>query len=106
VPTAATGFADWLAIEWGTPLWRTATLHLSAMVTAVSLYGAGAWVQWDGYRGGAVSVGALVLALLGLVALTAGGWLGGAIVFVHGMRVERREQAAAGEAAGRVRDAA
>ncbi len=27
-PTAVTGFADWLAIEWGTLRWRTATLHL------------------------------------------------------------------------------
>ena len=29
-----------------------------------------------------------MLALLCRVALTAGGWLGGTIVFVHGMRVE------------------
>jgi len=30
-----------------------------------------------------------VLTLAGFVALTAGGWFGGAIVFIHGMRVER-----------------
>jgi hypothetical protein len=34
-----------------------------------------------------VGVGALVFVLCGFAALTAGGWLGGAIVFVHGMRV-------------------
>jgi len=87
-PTAVTGFADWLTIEWGSATWRTATLHLSAMVTAVCLFGVATWLQWDGYQDGTVTTGGLVFALLGLGALTTGGWLGGAIVFVHGMRVE------------------
>lgn len=87
-PTAVTGFADWLVLEWGTPRWRTATLHLTAMLVAVSLYGAAAWLQWPGYRDGTVTGGGLALALAGFVALTTGGWLGGAVVFVHGMRVE------------------
>ncbi|HEY7397755.1 MAG TPA: DUF2231 domain-containing protein [Gaiellaceae bacterium] len=89
VPTAATGFADWLTIEWGTARWRTATLHLSAMVTAVALFAVAAWLQHSGYRDGSVTTGGLVLALAGLVALTAGGWLGGTLVFVHRMRVEQ-----------------
>src|SRR5215213_7337808 len=38
VPTAATGFADWVRLEWGSRRWRTATLHLTAMVTAVVLF--------------------------------------------------------------------
>src|SRR5829696_1450844 len=38
VPTAATGFADWVALEWGSPRWRAATIHLTAMVTAVALF--------------------------------------------------------------------
>jgi uncharacterized membrane protein len=87
-PTAVTGFADWLTIAWGSPTWRTATLHLTAMVTAVSLFGVAAWLQWDGYQDATVTTGGLVAALLGFAALTAGGWLGGAIVFVHGMRVQ------------------
>jgi uncharacterized membrane protein len=92
-PTAVTGFADWLAIEWGTPRWRTATLHLTAMVTAVVLYGGAAWAQWSGYRDGTVTTAGLALAVAGFAALTAGGWLGGAIVFVHGMRVEAHRRA-------------
>ena len=87
-PTAVTGFADWLTIEWGSAAWRTATLHLTAMVSAVALYGVAAWLQWDGYQDGTVTTGGLVFALLGGAVLTAGGWLGGTIVFVHGMRVE------------------
>jgi uncharacterized membrane protein len=91
-PTALTGFADWLTIEWGSALWRTATIHLSAMVTAVALFGVATWLQWPGYRDGNVTTGGLVLALCGFVALTAGGWYGGAVVFVHGMRVEKEEK--------------
>jgi uncharacterized membrane protein len=88
VPTAVTGFADWLELDWGSPRWRTATLHLTAMVAAVSSYGVAAWLQWPGYEDGSVTTAGLVFALIGLVALTAGGWLGGALVFVHGLRVE------------------
>src|SRR6266704_2101638 len=57
--TALTGFADWLTIEWGSPLWWTATWHMCLMLTATVFF--------------------LIAALVG--------WLGGAIVFVHGMRV-------------------
>src|SRR5438067_5844301 len=40
VPTALTGLVDWLWIEWGSARWRTATLHLTAMVSAVALFAA------------------------------------------------------------------
>lgn len=95
VPTATTGFVDWVTIEWGSARWRTATLHLSAMLVAVTLFALAAWQQHDGYVQGRVTGAGLVLSLCGLVALTAGGWLGGAIVFVHRMRVvDRRPEPA------------
>src|SRR5919205_441492 len=37
----------------------------------------------------------LAVSLAGLVALTAGGWLGGALVFVHGVRVLGAEEPSA-----------
>lgn len=88
-PTAATGFADWVSIEWGSPAWRTATFHLTTMLAAVALFGLAAWAQHDGYRDGRVTTAGLVLTLAGMATLTAGGWLGGAVVFVHGVRVLR-----------------
>src|SRR5437763_16595009 len=87
VPTALTGLADWLGIEWGSPRWRTATLHLTAMVTAVALFALAAWRQYDGYKHGHVTTGGLILTLCGVAVLTVGGWLGGSLVFVHGTRV-------------------
>jgi uncharacterized membrane protein len=92
LPTAATGFADWLRLDWGSPSWRTATLHLTAMVSAVVLFAVAAWLQYDGYRDGDVTTGGLVFSVAGFVALTTGGWLGGTIVFVHGIRVLPRER--------------
>jgi uncharacterized membrane protein len=87
VPTALTGLVDWLGIERGTPLWRTATTHLAAMVTATVVFLVAAIVGHGGYVDREVTGGGLVLTLVGFGALTLGGWLGGTIVFVHGMRV-------------------
>ena len=86
VPTALTGLLDWLTISRGTPLWRTATTHLAVMVSATILFGLAAIVGYDSYDRGDVSGGSLVLTLAAFVALTVGGWLGGTITFVHGMR--------------------
>src|SRR4051794_22001363 len=36
-PTALTGFFDWVMLEWSSPPWRTATAHLSAMLSATAL---------------------------------------------------------------------
>lgn len=87
VPTALTGLADWLSIERGTPLFRTATSHMLAMVTATVLFLVAALVGHGGYADAEVNTGGLLLTLGGWLMLTLGGWLGGAIVFVHGMRV-------------------
>src|SRR5215217_9350944 len=92
VPTAASGFADWLRLDWGSARWRTATLHLTAMATAVVLFAVAAWLQHGGYQRGEVTTGGVVFSLVGFAALTAGGWLGGAIVFVHGVRVLAAEE--------------
>jgi hypothetical protein len=78
---------DWIEIEWGNELWKTATAHLTAMLAATGLFLAAALVGHHGYTNGTVSGGAFALTLVGFAVLTLGGWLGGAIVFVHGMRV-------------------
>ena len=87
VPTALTGLADWLAIEGGTELWKTATTHLVAMVSATVVFLIAAIVGHGAYVDREVTAGLLVLVLIGFALLTLGGWLGGTIVFVHGMRV-------------------
>jgi len=87
VPTALTGFADWLDIQRGTPLWRTATAHMSAMLIATIFFAITAGAGHGDYVNGTISGASLVLTLVGYVVLVTGGWLGGSNVFVHGMRV-------------------
>jgi uncharacterized membrane protein len=86
-PTALTGLLDWLGIRWGTPLWRTATVHMLSMLTATVFFLLAAIFGHGGYIDTEVTSGSLVLTLVGLGFLTLGGWLGGSVVFVHGMRV-------------------
>jgi uncharacterized membrane protein len=85
--TALTGLVDWLSIERGSPMWWTATWHMASMLTATAFFLIAALVGHDGYNHGAVDSAPFVLTLVGFVFLTVGGWLGGTIVFVHGMRV-------------------
>jgi uncharacterized membrane protein len=85
--TALTGLVDWLKITRWTPLWRTATSHMAAMLAATVFFGLAALVGHDDYLAGDVTTGSFVLTVVGFALLTLGGWLGGSIVFVHGMRV-------------------
>jgi uncharacterized membrane protein len=87
VPTALAGLADWLTITWRSELWWTATWHMLSMVTATVFFGLAAIFGHDSYTHADVSTGAFILTLLGFGFLTLGGWLGGSIVYVHGMRV-------------------
>ena len=87
VPTALSGLADWLTLTWRSPLWWTATWHLSVMVSATVFFGLTAIVGHDDWQRGNIAALPFVLNLVGFGLLTVGGWLGGSIVFVHGMRV-------------------
>jgi hypothetical protein len=87
VPTALAGLLDWVGITRGTPLFRTATLHLVSMVTATVFFLIAAIVGHGDYVDRAVGAWPLVLTLIGFGFLTLGGWLGGAVVFTHGYRV-------------------
>jgi uncharacterized membrane protein len=96
--TAATGLIDWLTITWGTPLWWTATLHMLSMLTATAFFALAAAFGHDSYVEGAMGGWTFIATLIGFVALTVGGWLGGTVVFVHGMRVLNLVEEPAGRA--------
>ena len=87
VPTALTGLFDWLTITWGSELWKTATLHMIAMLSATLFFGLAALFGKDSFDEGNVQAADFILTVIGFGLLTLGGWLGGSIVFVHGMRV-------------------
>lgn len=65
--------------------------HLIVMVTATVLFAATWIAQLGGYRDDEVRGLALVLGLVAFAALAVGGNVGGANVFVYGIRVLKRE---------------
>src|SRR5438067_1135604 len=65
IPTAFSGFLDWLDIEWGTPLWKTATLHLTSMVTATVFFALAAIFGHAGYKHHDVTTGSYILTVVG-----------------------------------------
>jgi uncharacterized membrane protein len=90
LPTALTGLLDWLEIERGTPARTTATIHLFTMLGATVLFALTWIVQLDGYKDDTVETGAWILGLAGEALLAAGGYIGGTLVFVYGIRVLSR----------------
>jgi uncharacterized membrane protein len=92
LPTALTGLLDWLDIPKGTSARTTATVHLFTMLTATVVFALAFVGQLDGYDDGQVETLALVLGLAAEGLLAAGGYIGGTIVFVYGVRVLKRPE--------------
>jgi hypothetical protein len=57
------------------------------MVTATVFFGLAAIFGHSHYVKGLVGTGPFILTIIGFLILAVGGWLGGTITFVHGMRV-------------------
>lgn len=89
-PTAITGLLDWLDIPKGTPARTTATIHLVVMVTTTVLFALTWLAQRPGYNDDEIRTLGLVLGLVSETFLAVGGNIGGANVFVYGIRVLKR----------------
>jgi uncharacterized membrane protein len=89
-PTALTGLLDWLDIPKGSPARTTATIHLIVMVTATVLFALTWLAQRPGYNHDEIRTLGLVLGIVAGAFLVVGGNIGGANVFVYGIRVLNR----------------
>lgn len=76
---------------------KIALTHLTVNLIAVALFAASFWLRMGDPRGTV----AAVISLAGLLVLGVGGWLGGELVFVHGMGVEAVDRALADRPARR-----
>jgi len=86
-PTILTGVLDWRELPPRSPKRRLANLHLITMLAATVAFVA-SWVPARaGYEDGRVGGDALIAASIGEALLLVGGFLGGALVYVHGHRV-------------------
>lgn len=93
VPTALTGLLDWLQIEKGTAARTLATTHLIVMVSATALFVATWLAQQPGYEDGQVETLGWILGAAAETVLTVGGYLGGTLVYIYGIRVLDRRDA-------------
>jgi uncharacterized membrane protein len=98
LPTALTGLLDWLDVPRGTPARKLGWFHLAAMLTATVLFAATWLLHLPGYRDGEVTTPAVVVGLIAQAVLTGGGYLGGALAYVYGIRVLKNPRAGLAEA--------
>ena len=82
VPTAAAGLADWTAVD--PPVKRTATLHALVNTVATLWYVRSLWARIRGRRAKGVR-----LAMTAGAIATAGGYLGGHLVYTRNVGVDR-----------------
>ena len=88
VAAASVGFLDLIAIPPGPRAWRTGLVHMSCNLSATGLF-AVAWVvrRDDVAPTAGTSWGHVVLSLVALALLGAGGYLGGELAYRYGVRV-------------------
>ena len=80
---AVPGFVDYLTIT-DTRVRDIAFAHMVAAVFVVAIFGSSLWLRWGGDHG----IFPVVISVLGLSLLGVVGWLGGEMVFVHGMGMD------------------
>jgi uncharacterized membrane protein len=87
VATVLTGFLDYLRVRKGTPLRRVVNLHWIVMTSASVLFLVSAFLLKDPNDSGVMTTAPAAVTVLAWLVLLLGGWIGGTMVFVYGMRV-------------------
>jgi len=88
VLAAVPGLIDLLSLR-GSRVWSVGLTHMISNLTALALFAIAFGI---GASRSTPATATLVLSILGLVAVGIGGWLGGALVYEHGVGVEARQR--------------
>jgi uncharacterized membrane protein len=95
---AVPGFIDWLSLK-DREVVRIANWHARLNVIALLIFVASFYLRTTGGAGlvgGSYTI-PFVLSVVGVILITISGWLGGELVFKHGVAVDERAGAGAGE---------
>ena len=98
IPTIITGLVDLFGIPADAPARTLGWWHLTLMSSATGMFAGTFRLQLAGYSDGKIIASALILGVISWVLLLAGGYLGGALTFVYGVRVLKRPQTPMGDA--------
>jgi uncharacterized membrane protein len=89
VPTALTGFWDWLkSTPRGTQAWRTANAHMAAMVTVTLIVAGDVALRIGRWDDDATSGPLLLLSAVAAGLVAVGAMYGGSLVYDYGFNVE------------------
>lgn len=94
------GLADYLGIRRDSPARRIGTIHLLLNLTAVIIYAVNAWLRWTVWNDDAAAPGdrvaalAFLLSLVGLGLIAMAAYLGGRLIYGHGIAVGRHRRKA------------
>lgn len=98
LPTIITGLVDLFGIPAAAPARTLGWWHLTLMASATGMFAGTFRLQLAGYSSGKIITSAVTLGVISWVLLLAGGYLGGTLTFVYGVRVLKRPTAAMGDA--------
>lgn len=88
-----TGVLDWGGVKKEKPAWKIGLYHMAVNLVATILYAMNLGVRLPTWKTAEmVSLGALGLSAIGTVLLMAGAYLGGRMVYAHGVGVARRSK--------------
>lgn len=107
VPTIITGLVDLFGIPATSPARTLGWWHLAVMASVTGMFVGTFRVQLAGYASGEIIPLALTLGIISWVLLVVGGYLGGALTFVYGVRVLKHPEATMADALipGRAKEA-
>jgi len=87
---AVPGFIDMLSLPWRTK--RIALMHMSINLTVVALYVVNAWLR----KRGGPDMTPVWLSVIAILMLLVSGWLGGKMVYLHGVAVDHLDEEKSG----------
>lgn len=94
VVAMATGFAQLPDIPPESPAWQLAIAHMTVQMSAGGIFLVSLLLRLRHVDDAHPPIAAFVCAIIGVLALFVGGWLGGRMVFTHGVSVEPRADVA------------
>jgi uncharacterized membrane protein len=98
IPTIITGLVDLFGIPADAPARALGWWHLTLMSSATGMFAGTFRLQLAGYYDGKIIISAVTLGVISWILLLAGGYLGGALTFVYGVRVLNKPDEAMADA--------
>jgi uncharacterized membrane protein len=92
VAAMVTGFAQLPGIQPDSPAWKTAILHMSVQMGAACIFLVSILLRLRHVDDAHPPIGAFICAVGGVGVLFYGGWLGGRLVFSHGVGIDTADE--------------